>query len=76
MGRNRQNGGVAWYLPGAKKNSKPFAYSTVATSDLIVLLYQMYGDLRRVYEEINYDEDAKVIVGKYLELGICHINIA
>lgn len=52
------------------------AYSTVATSDLIVLLYQTYGDLRRVYEEINYDADAKRIVGEYLKRGIYHINIA
>ncbi len=75
MARKQARGDVAWFLPDAKKRSRPIAYSTVATSDLIVLLYQKYGDLRRVYEEINYDVDAKRIVDEYLKRGIYHINI-
>lgn len=76
MAKRQSKGSVEWYLPDAKKGSRPIAYSTVATSDLIVLLYQTYGDLRRVYEEINYDVDAKRIVEEYLKRGIYHINIA
>lgn len=76
MAKRQCKGDVAWYLPDANMGSKPIAYSTVATSDLIVLLYQTYGDLRRVYEEINYDVDAKRIVEEYLKRGIYHINIA
>ncbi len=75
MAKRQPRGDVAWYLPDAKKGSKPIAYSTIATSDLIVLLYQTYGDLRRVYEEINYDTDAKRIVEEYLKRSIYHINI-
>jgi len=75
MAKRQSRGDVAWYLPDAKKGSKPITYSTVATSDLIVLLYQTYGDLRRVYEEINYDVDAKRVINEYLKSGIYHINI-
>lgn len=75
MAKRQSSGDVAWYLPDAKNGSKPIAYSTVATSDLIVLLYQTYGDLRQVYEEINYDADAKRVVNEYLKRGIYHINI-
>lgn len=65
-------GDVAWYMPGAKR---PFAYSTKATSDLIVTLYEVYGDLQRVYEELHYDAEAKSIVWQYLEKGYNQINI-
>lgn len=75
MARQYDKGDVAWYLPNAKKNSKPIGYSTVATSDLIVLLYEMYGDLRKVYENLHYDEDAKKIVSEYLKRGIYNIKI-
>ena len=64
---------VAWYLPNKKK---PFAFSTVATSDLIKALYDEYGDLRRVYENINYDQDALCIVKTYIDNGNYHIKIA
>lgn len=55
--------------------SRPIAYSTVATSDLIVALYNQYGDLRLVYENLHYDEDAKKVVSEYLKRGIYEINI-
>lgn len=42
MAKGEAKGSVAWYLPDAKKNSRPIAYSTVATSDLIVALYNQY----------------------------------
>lgn len=75
MAKRQSRGDVAWYLPDAKKNSRPIAYSTVATSDLIVALYNQYGDLRKVYENIHYDEDAKKVVSEYLKCGIYEINI-
>lgn len=76
MNRNHQKtkGDVAWYADD-KPNSRPIAYSTVATSDLIVMLYEQYGDLRLVYENIHYDADAKRIVAEYLKRGIFQINI-
>lgn len=71
----KPKGDVAWYFPNAKRGSRPFAYSTVATSDLIVTLYEKYGDLRLVYENLHYDEDAKIIVSEYLKRGIYQVNI-
>ena len=38
-------------------------------------LYNQYGDLRKVYENIHYDEDAKKVVSEYLKCGIYEINI-
>ncbi len=75
MARRPSWGDVEWFLPGSKKNSRPIAYSTVATSDLIVALYNQYGDLRLVYENLHYDEDAKKVVSEYLKRGIYEINI-
>ena len=75
MVKGQVKGSVAWYLPDAKQNSRPIAYSTVATSDLIVALYNQYGDLRKVYENIHYDDDAKKVVSEYLKRGIYEINI-
>lgn len=73
MKRQKLNkGDIAWYMPGGKR---PFAYSTKATSDLIVVLYELYGDLQRVYEEIHYDVEAKSIVARYLKEGYNQINI-
>lgn len=65
-------GDVEWYLPNAKR---PFAYSTKATSDLIAVLYEQYQDLRVVYNQINYDDEAKTIVKKFIDNGIYQANI-
>lgn len=65
--------GVMWTLPGKKR---PFAYSTKATSDLIALLYEQFKDLRIVYDEINYDDDAKKIVKHFIDNGIYQVNIS
>ena len=75
MARAHSKGDVAWYLPDAKKNSRPIAYSTVASSEIIVMLYEQYGDLRKVYENLHYDAEAKNIVLEYLKRGIYNINI-
>jgi hypothetical protein len=66
---------VEWRLPNAKKNSRPIAYSTVDSSELIVLLYEQYGDLRKVYENLHYDAEAKKVVSEYLKRNIYNINI-
>lgn len=65
-------GDVEWYLPNRKR---PFAYSTVATSDLITILYEELKDLRLVYSAINYDDEAKTIIKHYLDNGIYQINL-
>ena len=70
MGKARANtnGDVQWFL--FPKDRKPFAYSTKATSDLIKVLYEQYGDLREVYNAIHFDEQAKKIVKKFIYSGI------
>lgn len=65
-------GDVAWYLP---KKKRPFAYSTKAVSDIIAILYEEYQDLRLVYDNLHYDEEAKEIVKVYIDKGIYQANI-
>lgn len=54
---------VYWYLPNRKK---PFAYSTVATRDLIEAILEETHDLEEARRRINYDEDAKRILTAYI----------
>lgn len=62
----KSKGNVEWTVPNKKK---PIAWSTTATSDLIVALSQNYETIADVYNAINYDEDAKEILQKYIDLG-------
>lgn len=62
----KSKGDVQWRLPNKKK---PIAYSTVATRDLIVVLSQDYETISDVYNAINYDQDAKDVLQKYMDLG-------
>ena len=66
MAKTRIKGDVHWHVPNKKK---PIAYSTVATSHLIGLLAQDFETIQDVYDAINYDEEAKEILQKYIDLG-------
>lgn len=55
-----------WYLPNKRR---PFAYSTKATSDLIVTLAQTFETIQNVYDNIIYDYEAKSILQVYIERG-------
>lgn len=67
MSKNRKSrGDVSWSLPGTKR---PFAYSTIATSDLIVVLSEIHKTAQDVYNAINYDDEAKAIVKHFIEKG-------
>ena len=57
---------VSWYMPSKKK---PFAYSTVTTNDLIVMLSKQYSTIEDVYEAINYDNEAKDILFNFIKNG-------
>lgn len=57
---------VQWHLPNKKR---PFAYSTKATSDLIVTLAQTFETIQNVYDNIIYDYEAKSILRVYIERG-------
>lgn len=72
MRKMRKSGDVAWRLPNKKR---PFAYSTKSTSDLIAVLYEDYEDLRMVYDNINFDKEAKEIVKFYIDNGVYQTNI-
>lgn len=62
----RSRGDVEYRIP---KKKKPIAYSTKATSDLIVVLAQDYETISDVYNAVNYDQDAKDVLKKYIDLG-------
>lgn len=62
----KSKGDVIWTLPGKKR---PFAYSTKATSDLIVLLAQEHDTVQQVHDAINFDFDAKAILQKFIDAG-------
>lgn len=60
------SGDVHWIVPGKKK---PIAYSTTATSDLIVLLSKEYKTIKEVQAAINFDQEAKDVLQKYIDAG-------
>ena len=62
----KSKGDVEWRIP---KSKTPIAYSTRATSDLIVVLSQDCETITDVYNAINYDEEAKEVLKKYIERG-------
>lgn len=64
--KKRQHLDVSWYLPNRKR---PFAYSTVAVSDLIVLLAQEYATIQEVYEHYNLLDEGKEILKAYVDKG-------
>lgn len=66
MARKRLKGDVEWFIDGRKT---PIAYSTKATSDLIVLLAQENETVQDVYNAVNYDTDAKKVLQSYIDRG-------
>jgi hypothetical protein len=78
-GRGRRDGlGVDWYLPArgwaptamkADFRARPFASTTVASSDLITLLARDGMTWRQIAEKILYDPDAKAIAVRFVEEG-------
>ena len=66
MAKAKIKGDIHWYIPG---KNKPIAYSTVATSDLIGLLAEDFETIQDVYNAINYDQEAKDVLQKYIDLG-------
>lgn len=69
MAYNKPKGDVLWYKPKSKANLKPIAYSTKATSDLIAVLSKDGCTIVELKDKINYDNEAKDIIQKYIDLG-------
>lgn len=59
-------GDVEWRIPTQKK---PIAYSTKATSDLIVVLSKDGGTISEVRKAITYDVEAKAVLDEYIKRG-------
>ena len=57
---------VHWHCPGRKK---PIAYSTVATSILIVELAKDGGTVKELRDSINYDVEARKVLDEYIKRG-------
>jgi glutathione synthase/RimK-type ligase-like ATP-grasp enzyme len=74
MTQRKPKGDIEWTLPDRKR---PFAYSTKATSDLIVLLSENHTTVQEAHDMVNYDDEAKNILQHFInneygdfELGI------
>lgn len=55
----RRSLGVDWHLPGRKR---PFATTTKATSDLVVLLAGDGHTVDSAHAAVNYDPDARAVL--------------
>ena len=64
--KNRNKYDVSCTLPGQKR---PFGGSTVATSDLIVMLSDDKKTVKDVYDSVHYDQEAKLILKKFIDTG-------
>lgn len=65
--KNKQHKDVIWYSIDNKKK-KPVAYSTRSASDLVGILSEECETIQDVYNAINYDDEAKDIIKKYIDL--------
>lgn len=73
MTKKKNSGlGVQWTLPQKKR---PFATTTVATNDLIVLLAEDGHTVNSAYDEINYDDEAKAVLKKFIENGYAETRL-
>ena len=73
MAYSKPKGDVLWYIPKGKTSPKPIAYSTTATSDIIAVLAEDGCTIKQLKNKINYDEEAKDIIQKYIDLG--HVEL-
>lgn len=64
--RKRLKGDVEWHVPGRKT---PVAYSTKATSDLIVTFAGPGLTIADVQARIIYDPEARAVLQVYIDKG-------
>lgn len=69
----KQHLGVEWFLPQQKR---PFASSTVASSNLISLLGENGSTFQEVLTTINYDDEAKTIVEYFCNNGFANKKVS
>lgn len=63
---HKAKGDVRWHTPGRKT---PIAYSTKATSDLIVALSQDGATIQEVRDRIIYDVETRRVLDIYVAKG-------
>lgn len=72
---------VEWHLPQRKDHSKyqkrPFAYSTVATSDMLAMIAEEteHQTPNEILPLITYDDDAKRIMQGYIDKGYGDVSL-
>lgn len=66
MSRRAQSLGVDWFLPGRKRR---FATTTVASSDLIVLLASEGRTWAEIVDGILFDDEAKAVAQRFVSEG-------
>lgn len=64
--KKKQDLGVQWVMPGKKR---PFATTTVATNDLIVLMAGDGHTVKSAHDAINYDDEAKAVLQTFIDNG-------
>jgi len=69
MAYSKPKGDVQYFYPNSKINTRPIAYSTIATNDLIVALSYTYNTIEDVYYAINSDDEARAILKKFIDKG-------
>jgi len=57
---------VLWFIPNHRK---PIAYSTKSCSDLIIMMSQNNKTIKDIFEQINYDMEAKNVLKQYIKYG-------
>lgn len=73
MRRQHKHLDVCWFLPNRKR---PFAYSTKAISDSIVVLSREYRTIQEVYDHYNLLDEGKEILNTYIEKGYGNVVAA
>ncbi len=66
MAHRKPKGDVEWYIDRRKT---PIAYSSKATSDLIVILAQENETVQDVCNAVTYDTEAKKVLQAYISRG-------
>ena len=67
MSKRKSLGDVIWWLTPTSK--RPLAYSTVVTRDLIKYLSEDFDTVQEIYDNINYCDEGKKILQKYIDAG-------
>lgn len=64
--------GVDWFLPQRKR---PFASTTLATSDLINLLSEEGRCVSEIHDAILYDDEAKAVLKTLMDHGYADLYL-